>query len=509
MRRLFAKACIILLTFGGCLTVAFSCSGNPVEANRDVVIICDADELYQQRWYYTDDKEKGPYMRIVDPVIFTVRNATCADTSMLIRKVTSDTLTIENEADRLFVHYECNPILELDFIVNAGDSVLIEKIDDIPYLTILNRPDCASVNYDRDRIMSDTTINGYRPETMTSNPSILSFVSYSRGVRDYDYIKSERKRIHELTVMSLTAESMRLDSLYTTGAIDELEHSFLKERNLYKRLGFELNYLEDDSFVEILAGYSDSLYRNDIFGFYGKYMNSVVEKAYFTDYIRHSNGSDLNYPKTFDKISADTLLYGLLKDENLYKCFKKIADDRSHAEGKLYYEKLIGTVEDDGVLEKAAKEYGDKFSVTVEVKDDLELLSSSGDTLMFRDLLKSLSGKVVYVDIWASWCEPCRREMPYSHELAKNYSAEDVVFLYLALNDKKDKWEKAAEILGLDEIGKSFLVLNSKNNSWTKQMNISTIPRYMIYDRTGILVNSNAPRPSSAEIRDELDRLLS
>ncbi len=97
-------------------------------------------------------------------------------------------------------------------------------------------------------------------------------------------------------------------------------------------------------------------------------------------------------------------------------------------------------------------------------------------------------------------------QMPYSHELAEGYSDEDVVFLYLALNDTKDKWEKAVEALGLNEIGESFLVLNSKDNSWTKDMNVSTVPRYMIYDRMGNLVDSNAPRPSSDEIRNELDK---
>ncbi len=484
------------------------CSNNQVETNRDIVIICEAEDAYQPRWYYTENKVNGPYMMIADPVTFTVRNATYADTVMFIRKVTADTLTIENEADRLAIHYEYNPIGELDFIVNAGDSVLIEKIDGIPSLTILNRPDCASVNYDRDRMMSDTTIYGYRLETLASKPNVLRSVCYSRGIRDYDYVRSERKRIHELTVSSLNDESQRLDSLYIAGKIDELEHSFFKERNLYKRLGFELNYFEAQEFTDILTGYSDSLYRNDIFGFYGKYMNNVVAKAYFTDYIRHSNGSDLNYPKTFDKIREDTLLHGLLKEDNLYKCFKQIADNRSHAEGKLYYEKLLETAQDPALLAKVVKEYGEKFSVTVEVKDDLELLSSQGDTLMFKDLRKSLLGKVLYVDIWASWCGPCKQEMPHSHRLSKGYSEKDVVFLYIALNDTEDKWTAASGTLGLDESGQSFLVLNPKDNTWTKDMNISTIPRYMLYDRNGNLVNSDAPRPSSENIRAELDKLI-
>ncbi len=492
-----------LFVFCVIFCLAYGCRHGSVEPKRDIVLVFDAEELYQERLYYTDDKETGPYMMDANPVIFTVRNALRADSSKIIKTVNSDTLTIENDADRLFIHYEYNPLESFDFIVNAGDTVLIEKVDGTPYLTVINRPGAVSVNYDRDRKTRFGEVHGYSPEILESFPSMLGFICWTKGLDR----KSEKERVHDLALSSLEYESECLDSLYEAGTMDELEHSFFKERNRYRRLDFDLDHLSRESLSGILEGYSDSLYRADVFMFYRKYMNEVVNKLYFTDYIRHAQGSEPDYPKTFDKISGDALLHGLLKDDNLYVCHKNIADTRSHAEAKLYYEKLLGTVEDEDLLAAAVREYGEKFSMTIEVKDDLELLSSQGDTLMFKDLREELLGKVLYVDIWASWCEPCKREMPHSHKLAQEYSGEDVVFVYIALNDTKDKWEKAAEKLGLNEIGKSFLVLNSKENTWTKQMNVNTIPRYMIYDRKGKLVNTNAPRPSSENIREELERL--
>ncbi len=477
---------------------------NPIKDNRNIVIICDADDVYQEKYYFIEGTESGPCMMSSNPVTFTIRNAALADSSRIIKKVTSDTLTIENDAERLFIHYEYNPLESFDFFAKAGDSIRIKRVDGIPYLTVSNRANSASVNYDRNRKIRYGKIHGYSPEILEASPSILKFICWKKGI---DH-KPEKSKVHDLAMASLDDEPIWLDSLYKSGTIDKLEHSFFKERIHYKQLDIQLDNLPKDSLSEILTGYSDSLYRNDIFLFYRKHMNRVVNKLFFTNYIKHAQGSELNHPYTFDKISGDTILHGLLRDDKLYECFKNIADNHSNTEGKLYYNKLLETVKSKEILAKATKEYGEKFTVTVEIKDDLELLSIQGDTLMFSDLRKSLLGKVLYVDIWASWCVPCRREIPYSHEMAKNYSDEDVVFLYIAWNDTKDKWEKAGDTLGLNKIGKSFLVLNSKDNLWKKQMNISTIPRYMIYDRNGNLVNSNAPRPSSNEIKIELNKLI-
>lgn len=127
---------------------------------------------------------------------------------------------------------------------------------------------------------------------------------------------------------------------------------------------------------------------------------------------------------------------------------------------------------------------------------------------MLSDLIRSLSGKVVYMDIWASWCEPCRREIPASLGLHEEYAGKGVEFVYIANNDREDKWREALSQTGLDRMEHVYLVLNPRDNTWAKELEVNTIPRYMIYDSAGILVNANAPRPSSSGIRPELERYL-
>ena len=84
-------------------------------------------------------------------------------------------------------------------------------------------------------------------------------------------------------------------------------------------------------------------------------------------------------------------------------------------------------------------------------------------------LLEKNRGKVIYVDFWASWCVPCREEMPPSAKLRELYKGKNVAFIYLAFNDKENSWKKAVEQEGLSEIPNNFFITNSKNSKIIEQ----------------------------------------
>ena len=76
-------------------------------------------------------------------------------------------------------------------------------------------------------------------------------------------------------------------------------------------------------------------------------------------------------------------------------------------------------------------------------------------------------------------------------------------------DETEEQWKQAICELDLDKVDNLFLVVNSKDNAVLKKMNINTIPRYMLYDSHGTIVNLNAPRPSSENIERELGKYLS
>ncbi len=113
--------------------------------------------------------------------------------------------------------------------------------------------------------------------------------------------------------------------------------------------------------------------------------------------------------------------------------------------------------------------------------------------IRFQDILIKNKGKVIYVDYWASWCAPCIEAMPYAEKLRKEYGDKNIVFVYLSSDNDQSAWKKATEKYSLSHFENSFLSLNHNNSEFIKALEIQAIPRYMIYNANGRLVNKNAP----------------
>ena len=123
--------------------------------------------------------------------------------------------------------------------------------------------------------------------------------------------------------------------------------------------------------------------------------------------------------------------------------------------------------------------------------------------------LSDYKGKVVYVDFWASWCGPCQQQMPFTKELHKKFSDKQlkkIVFLYISLDTDSTAWRAAVERIGMEGIN----VLSKAN--WVDGagnfFGVQGIPRYMIIDKKGVIIDNNAKRPSQPEIFDELVKNL-
>jgi thiol-disulfide isomerase/thioredoxin len=121
--------------------------------------------------------------------------------------------------------------------------------------------------------------------------------------------------------------------------------------------------------------------------------------------------------------------------------------------------------------------------------------------------LSSFKGKVVYLDIWATWCGWCRGEIPHLKKLEEEYK-ERIVFIGISIDDAKDieKWKKflTAEQLG----GLQLFAGDRATESLKKPYRIEGIPRFILVGKDGRLVSGDAPRPSSDEIRPMLDSAL-
>lgn len=107
---------------------------------------------------------------------------------------------------------------------------------------------------------------------------------------------------------------------------------------------------------------------------------------------------------------------------------------------------------------------------------DFTLKSRSGENVK----LSEFRGDVVMINFWASWCAPCRQEMPLLEDMYKKYS--DLGFVLLGVNVEEDS-SKAADLL--KEIPVSFPVLYDNTNSVTQLYKVVAMPSTVMVDRDG------------------------
>ncbi len=116
-------------------------------------------------------------------------------------------------------------------------------------------------------------------------------------------------------------------------------------------------------------------------------------------------------------------------------------------------------------------------------------------------------GKVVYLDIWATWCLPCRAQMPKMKKLKEDYHDKDVVFLYVSVDTERHKWIRFLD--NKKPAGVQLMADDKFQNEFSGHYEIYGIPRFMLLDKQGLVYSSDANRPGWPELREDLDKLLS
>lgn len=127
----------------------------------------------------------------------------------------------------------------------------------------------------------------------------------------------------------------------------------------------------------------------------------------------------------------------------------------------------------------------------------------------FSELLKKYEGKVIYLDLWASWCKPCREEIKKTKKLKSIYKDEDIAFVYLTVDLDKEQCEKAIKKDGVIAIEDNYYITEIIKDSLYKKLELKgVLPYYVIIGKDGT-IHTNAPRPSEKEkLRKELDTYL-
>jgi thiol-disulfide isomerase/thioredoxin len=115
-------------------------------------------------------------------------------------------------------------------------------------------------------------------------------------------------------------------------------------------------------------------------------------------------------------------------------------------------------------------------------------------------VIAKLKGRRLYIDLWATWCGPCIQEFRYEGDIEPVLSQKGVIRVYISIDqqDKSIKWRQLIQFYGL----KGIHILASRD--LFKDLSVRlvkekpfTIPRYLIVDSNGVILDDDAPRPST------------
>lgn len=131
--------------------------------------------------------------------------------------------------------------------------------------------------------------------------------------------------------------------------------------------------------------------------------------------------------------------------------------------------------------------------------------------------LADLKGKYVYIDLWATWCGPCKKEIPSLKEVEAKYHGKNIEFVSISLDNgrgyegetKEAKaiaankgWKKM--VADKELTGVQLFADNAFSSTFVREYEVNSIPRFILLDPKGNIVDADAPRPSDLKLIEVL-----
>lgn len=235
-------------------------------------------------------------------------------------------------------------------------------------------------------------------------------------------------------------------------------------------------------------------------------MNLFVYREYLTEAALVLASRENNYANANDRNVAkmNYLARQLKNDKIKQSLLNEIAVKyiiRNGIQHITDMENIHRTYVTDPTLRATYQTEYDKWNIAVPGKPSPDFQAKDVDGKSYS--LKDFQGKYLYIDMWATWCGPCKREMPHLKELEKKMEGKNIAFLGLSTDTDKAAWEKMVKSGTLSGVQ----LLLGKGSQFQRDYNINGIPHFILIDPKGNIVNPKAVRPSSPDAEKILNAL--
>jgi len=121
--------------------------------------------------------------------------------------------------------------------------------------------------------------------------------------------------------------------------------------------------------------------------------------------------------------------------------------------------------------------------------------------------LAELKGKYTYIDVWATWCGPCKREIPHLKEVEEKYHDKNIQFVSTSIDRAQDHDTWVSMVTEEELSGIQLMADKDWKSDFVQDYAIDGIPRFILVDPDGNIVSADAPRPSDPELIALFDEL--
>lgn len=190
-------------------------------------------------------------------------------------------------------------------------------------------------------------------------------------------------------------------------------------------------------------------------------------------------------------------------DIELYKRYTKVSKG-------IYYQPLFGMFKEYHPTSTIIKP---NILISLKNNKNIEILKQNQYKSISELIVDNYKGKAVFVDIWATWCAPCKLEFKFNNELENFLISQNISLLYLTVDNLKaiKKWEDFIvenKIVGNHYFPDDAFKENLKKKLEVEGLNIP-VPRYLLFNSNGQLILRNAKRPSQKEeLYEEISNAL-
>jgi thiol-disulfide isomerase/thioredoxin len=391
-----------------------------------------------------------------------------------------DTLKIYTDKEIVFQHGFLYNYYTL-YKFKPGDFIVFSYPNDYPICSI-----------DKDKYSSDI-VNTITNSTIKGGyvPNRSQFFMENKRIRTIqeDVIADEAyKKIIEY----------KLNSLKSIIKSDSSNVSFF---NIYKRDLIYSNSLATSTILTQNIDLSIQTGRNLVV----KTFNS----SYSETLINQKKSIALDSRQHFDNVLKIVNITAQIKDYLMYYFMVDIILNYSKDDVKKYATLFTNNIANHKYVQVLEDRYLLNSIIMKKQVEKIQLLNSNKVNFELNELIKKkYKNKVVFVDFWASWCLPCRAAMPATVKLRNTFKNKDIIFVNISIDSDFDKWIAASKKEHLLKNADNYIASNYPTSNFYKELKIREIPRYVIFNKNGELVNKNASSPASENIVNEINDLL-